>query len=99
MMEYMQGEESASIEVDERDWRFPIIQILIDKQASLMDKRRYTKYAIIGDDLYKRSPSEVFLKCLILEQGQRLVKEVHGGLCENHAAADTLMRRVLRSGF
>ena len=41
MLEYREGRESASIEVDEGDWRFPIIQTLTNKQAPVMAKRRY----------------------------------------------------------
>jgi hypothetical protein len=38
-------------------------------------------YTIINSKLYKRSASRVFQKCIELEEGLELLKEIHQGEC------------------
>jgi hypothetical protein len=34
-----------------------------------------------------------------MEQGQRLLRDIHGGICGHHAAPRTLVENAFRQGF
>jgi hypothetical protein len=50
-------------------------------------QRHAQAYTIINSELYKRSVSGIFLKCIEPEEGLELLKEIHQGEC-GHQASD-----------
>ena len=44
-------------------------------------KRRSKVYTIINGELYKRSISGMFQRCIALEDGQALLRDIHAGIC------------------
>jgi hypothetical protein len=60
-----------------------------------------TNYVVIGTELYQRSASNgVLMKCILRSEGLlKLLQEIHGGECGNHAASANLVGKVYRSGF
>jgi len=54
---------------------------------------------MIGDDLYKRGYGQPLLKCVMAEQAQYIIKELHEGICGYHSGARTMATRVLRAGY
>ncbi|XP_057811344.1 uncharacterized protein LOC131025564 [Salvia miltiorrhiza] len=84
------------------DWRTPIIYYLKNGKRMKEDTSRYAKYenyCIIGDQLYKRSFTHPFLKCLAPEEAQFALKEIHQGCCGNHGGHRDLTRKIIRAGF
>jgi hypothetical protein len=72
----------VQVELDPNDWRTPIIRY-IKNEEELDDKaiaeritRQSTHYAVIGDTLYKRGATRVFMKCI--DSGVR--KFMHGNV-------------------
>ena len=61
--------------------------------------RRSKGFVLVGDNLYKRSASGILLKCVTLEEGKDILREIHEGVCGNHAASRTLVGKAYRSGF
>lgn len=57
-----------------------------------------TKYTLISQDLYKRGYSTPLLKCVMKEQGDYVMKELHEGMCGYHLGARAMAARILRSG-
>ena len=56
-------------------------------------------YAIINNELYKRSTSGVFLRCVKPEEGKRILHEIHSGDCGHHVGAPNLVGKAFRHGF
>src|SRR6266540_1020732 len=46
-----------------------------------------------------RSIYEMLMRCISEEDGRKLVKEIHSGICGNHAASRTLVGKAHRQGF
>jgi len=49
--------------------------------------RKTTKFLMIGNDLYKRGHSTPLLKCLLQQQVEYILRELHEGLCGLHCGA------------
>jgi hypothetical protein len=56
-------------------------------------------YTIIDGQLYKRSTSGVFMKCISQVGGIKILREIHEGECGHHAAARSLVAKAFRHGF
>ena len=49
--------------------------------------RRSKGFILFGDNLYKRSASSVLMKCATLKESKDVLREIHEGVCGNHAAS------------
>jgi hypothetical protein len=59
--------------------------------------RRAKAYLVVGEHLYKRSMSGILQKCIPCiphEQGQQMVREIHGGICGHHAVPRLLVGKA-----
>ncbi|XP_042460740.1 uncharacterized protein LOC122044296 [Zingiber officinale] len=87
------------------DWRAPIMSFLqrgaipTSPEEARMIRRQAHSYAMIGDQLYKRSFSRPLLKYLNMEEADQALREIHSGCCGNHARGRTLARKVLLAGY
>jgi hypothetical protein len=70
-----------------------------DKAEARRLQRRAQAYTIINSELYKRSVSGIFQKCIKPEEGLELLKEMHQGECEHHASSRALVAKAFRHGF
>ena len=74
--------------------------MLIPKSAEAARIIRRSKgLVLVGDNLYKRSALGILMKCVTLEEGKDILREIHEGVCGNHAASRTLVGKAYRSGF
>ncbi|XP_042441242.1 uncharacterized protein LOC122026571 [Zingiber officinale] len=70
------------------DWRAPIMSFLqqgaipTSPEEARMIRRQAHSYAMIGDQLYKKSFSRPLLKCLNMEEADQALREIHSGCCE-----------------
>jgi hypothetical protein len=62
-------------------------------------QRRAGAYTIINSELYKRSVSGIFQKCIKPEEGIELLREIHQGECGHHAFSRALVAKAFRHGF
>ena len=93
----------------EEDWRIQFINFIKEfklpshvnpKSAEAAHIIRCSKgFVLIGDNLYKHSASDILMKCVTLEEGKDILKEIHEGVCGNHAASRTLVGKAYRSRF
>ena len=44
-------------------------------------------FILIRDVLYKRDCSRLYLRCLVLDEANYVMREVHEGVCGNHLGA------------
>ena len=61
--------------------------------------RRAKAYVVIDGELYKRSVSGVFQRCVSGKEGRQILKEIHEGDCGHHASTRSLVAKAFRHGF
>jgi hypothetical protein len=87
------------IEITE-DWRTPLINFLDadklpDNDTTAKKLSREAKmYCMIGNDLYKKAPNGVFLKCVSPEDGKDFLLDIHEGIYGSHAGGRTLVGKA-----
>ena len=66
----------AILALDQTDWRVPLLayllkEVLPPKRTEAQRIARHAKtFVVLGDKLYKRSPSGVLMKCIPTDQGR-----------------------------
>ena len=98
--------ESVQVCLVTPDWTTPYIEFLINKKLPKDDEvlshqieRRAKAYMIIDGQLYKRSTSGIFQRCISPEEGRQILEEIHSGECGHHVAAKALVAKAFRHGF
>nr|ABA93782.1 retrotransposon protein, putative, Ty3-gypsy subclass [Oryza sativa Japonica Group] len=87
------------------DWQTPLIKFLSSDELPEDDAevekitRQAKIYCMIGNDLYKKVPNGVLLKCVSSDDGKHLLLDIHEGICGSHAASRTLVEKAFRQGF
>ncbi|XP_072148477.1 uncharacterized protein [Setaria viridis] len=87
------------------DWRAPYLDYLVHdtlpaKQTEARRiARRAKSFAVIDQELYKRSHTGILQRCIPIEQGKALIQDIHAGACGHHAAPRTLVGNAFRQGF
>lgn len=87
------------------DWRTPIIQYLQadqlppDKAEAKKLRIRAARFCLINGDLYKRSYSGPYYRCIGPAEGRAALRELHDGECGNHAGGRSLAAKALRAGY
>jgi ribonuclease HI len=87
------------------NWRAPIIAFLrghyeLVKTHDLKRMQARTSgYVLKDDSLFKLGVCAPLLKCNTQEQGIKLMKEIHGGMCGSHIATRALAGKAFRQGF
>nr|AAL91598.1 Putative gag-pol precursor [Oryza sativa Japonica Group] len=94
----------ADIETTD-DWRTPLIKFINSEELPEDDAeaekitRNAKIYCMIGNDLYKKAPNGVLLKCVSSDDGKHLLLDIHEGICGSHAVSRTLVGKAFRQGF
>lgn len=87
------------------DWRAPIMAYLQghfipedekDEKRMLLRARNST---IINEALYRKGVWAPLLKCISRSEGQRLLNEIHSGMCSSHIGTRVLVAKAFRHGF
>ncbi|CAL1358974.1 unnamed protein product [Linum trigynum] len=86
-------------------WMAPIVSFLAhgavpdDQKEAWRLRRKAARCSIIEGQLYKRSHTGAYLRCLDEEESKQAIKEVHEGTCGMHAGARSLEKTLLRQGM
>ena len=54
---------------------------------------------ICGDTLYRQSTDGMFLLCLNRDSADRMMREVHAGVCGPHMGGHMLACKIMRIGY
>nr|KYP46776.1 Uncharacterized protein Mb2253c family [Cajanus cajan] len=91
-------QESVLFIQEELDsWMGPYIayltrgELLEDKREASLVQRESSRFVVINERLYRRGFSTPLLKCLTTSQAQRVMDEVHGGMCGSHIGGQALV--------
>jgi hypothetical protein len=87
------------------DWREAYINFIRDQRlpdgidarsteaARVM--RRIKGFVLVDSKLYRRGArSGILMKCVTKEDGYDILREIHEGVCSNHAASRTLVGKA-----
>ena len=70
-----------------------------DKEAARKLKVQVARFILIKDVLYNRGFSQPYLRCLIPEKTDNVMREVHEGVCKNHSGSQSLVHKLIRAGY
>jgi hypothetical protein len=75
--------DSVKYIIDTIDWRTHLIAYLHNPSVKTDRGIRQMafKYVLIDNELYHRTPSDILLKCLGLDDATLVMAEVHQGIC------------------
>ena len=97
----MELDEDPAAEPDPLvDWRTSYLVWLLrevlptDRTEARWIARRAKSFVIVEEELYKRSHARILQRCIPIEQGRQLLKDIHGGVCRHHATPRTLVRNA-----
>nr|AAM08857.1 Putative retroelement [Oryza sativa Japonica Group]AAM74409.1 Putative retroelement [Oryza sativa Japonica Group]AAP52809.1 retrotransposon protein, putative, Ty3-gypsy subclass [Oryza sativa Japonica Group] len=87
------------------DWQIPLIKFISSDELPEDDAeaekitRQAKIYCMIDNDLYKKAPNGVLVKCVSFDDGKHLLLDIHEGICGSHVAGRTLVGKAFRQGF
>jgi transposase InsO family protein len=87
------------------DWTKPFLDYIMheklpeDEVLARQIQRRARSYVEIDGQLYKRSATGIFQKCISPLDGIEILREIHLGDCGHHAAPRSLVAKAFRQGF
>ncbi|XP_021305474.1 uncharacterized protein LOC110431101 [Sorghum bicolor] len=90
---------------DTPDWRYPLLQCLVDgtfpsDQAEARRVARHAKtFLLLDGEMYKRRPSGILMRCIPRQEGIKLLEDIHSGACGHHAVPRTLVGNAFLQGF
>ena len=83
------------------DWRVPFIKYLTTADVLADNTEReclthHSKHYILveGKPYRKNAKEELLQKCASVEEGEKILKEIHAGTCGNHTASRTLVGKA-----
>src|SRR4051812_157913 len=74
-------------------------EILEDPVKARRIIRRSKAFTIINKELYKRSITGVLQRCVTPEEGRRILKDIHEGICGHHASSRAIAAKAFGAGF
>jgi hypothetical protein len=100
-------ERVASVEqvAPEDSWILPIKAYLaegitpVDRVAARKVRVKAPRYTLVNGALYKRGHLQPLLKCVEIQEGKQLIREVHEGPNGSHQGARTVARKILQLGY
>jgi hypothetical protein len=61
--------------------------------------RRSKAFTVVNGELYKRSISGIFQRCIAIDDGKALLREIHEGTYGHHARSRALVAKAFRARF
>ncbi|XP_024021322.1 uncharacterized protein LOC112091560 [Morus notabilis] len=96
--------EALTIQTNE-GWMTPLIQYLTneklpsDKDEARRIRYRVARYLLYDGLLYRRGYSTPLQRCINDGEAQKVLQEIHEGVCGNHTGGQSLALKVLRQGY
>ena len=87
------------------DWRREIIDYLengilhLKRKSAIQLRMKARRFTMVNGTLYKRGFTLPLLKCVSVEEGDYILREIHKGICRSHSGARVLAHKVVRAVF
>ena len=62
-------------------------------------RKKAARFMILNDTLYKTGFSMPYLRCVNKEKAKYILKEIHEGICKDHAGPRSLISKVIQMGY
>ena len=76
---------------------------LYPEESSGKDRRAIRRFAarfiICGGKLYKRSYEGTHQLCVDIQEGKKIIEQIHAGICDPHMNGHMLAKKILRQGY
>jgi hypothetical protein len=98
-------EEPEEVLLVEPTWTHPHLAYMLrqelpeDETEPRRIVRRAKSYTIINGELYKRSISGIFQRCIAPKEGRSILLDIHEGTYGHHASSRALVNKAFRAGF
>ncbi|KAL0437811.1 UNVERIFIED_CONTAM: hypothetical protein Sradi_0489000 [Sesamum radiatum] len=92
-------------EVDEEDWRQPLVDYLKygklpnDPRRRTDTRRRIARFIYYKGNIYRQSFEGIFLRCLSDDEKNQAMEEAYSGVCGAHQSGPKLHFRIKRIGY
>ncbi|XP_059635523.1 uncharacterized protein LOC132277691 [Cornus florida] len=89
----------------ELSWIDPILAYLErgelpnSKEAARQLRIKAAKYSVVGGQLFRRSHSGPYLKCLTPTESREVLKQIHERECGNHSQGRSLAHKAITQGY
>ncbi|VFQ68756.1 unnamed protein product [Cuscuta campestris] len=86
-------------------WMYDLMEYLMDGTLPEQDDRarkvrlRAPRFQVLDGKLYKRAFGGPLLRCLTNREAERVIAEVHEGVCAAHQMSRTLSQRIILLGY
>jgi hypothetical protein len=97
--------EPEEVMMIEETWMQPYLAYMVNKtlpkdivQAKRII-RRSKAFVVLQGKLYKRSIIGVLQQCVTPEEGQEILKDIHAGVCGDHASIRAIAAKAFCAGF
>jgi hypothetical protein len=101
----MEVDQPHEPNLEDPDWRFLILEWLVEGKLppDQTEARRITHrakaFVLIDGELYKRGATDILMRCILGDQGRKLLQKIHAGTCGHHAGPRTLVGKAFQQGF
>ncbi|KAM2593968.1 hypothetical protein TB1_043050 [Malus domestica] len=87
--------------MEAEDWKTPVIRYLKNPSffTSKKDRQQVTKYILWEENLLRKTPDGLMLKCLGQKEFMRVMVDVHEGICGAHQARTKMRWLLKRYGY
>lgn len=70
-----------------------------DKEEARKVRNSAESFTVINGVMYKRGFSEPLLKCVLQDEAQYILAEVHEGVCGSHSGGRALAAKVMKARY
>jgi hypothetical protein len=97
--------EPEEVMMIEETWIQRYLTYMINKQLpeDAVEAKRITRrskaFVMLQGKLYKKSITGVLQRCVTPQEGQVILKDIHGGVCGHHASSRAIAAKAFREGF
>ncbi|PON43157.1 hypothetical protein PanWU01x14_276310 [Parasponia andersonii] len=98
------GNHVFATSATDEGWMRPITQYLTlgnlptDPREARSVRLKAARYSMVGEQLYRRSTMGPMLRCIGPVEAQKLMEEIHEGVCGNHFGGRSLAHKALTAG-
>jgi hypothetical protein len=92
--------EPEEVMMIEETWMHPYLAYMINQKLpeDAVEAKRITRrskaFVVLEGKLYKRSISGVLQRCVTPQEGQAILKDIHGGVCGHHASSRAIAAKA-----
>ena len=87
------------------DWTRELIDylengtLLLERKSTIQLRMKVGRFTMVNGTLYKRGFTLPLIKCVLVEEGNYIFREIHERICESHSKARVLAHKAVQASF